>query len=161
MKKIFLIAFIVPVLTFAQFKNESSTKINLLSGIINNNPSSFLTSFINPENFSMKHFISMSYSSFAGQGIAMGVYTNNMAYKISDKMNIEADVSIVNSPYSTRGNNFSKQINGIYLSRAQINYQPSDNFFITFQYNSLPYFYSPFMNYGFGFPSSIGHGFGY
>ncbi|GAB4131734.1 MAG: hypothetical protein Fur0015_05480 [Ignavibacteriales bacterium] len=160
MKKIFLFSLLIPVLTFAQFKSESDKKVNLLSGITNNNPSSFLTSFFNPENFSMKHSVSMSYSSFAGQGIAMGVYTNNMSYKISDKMNVEADISLVNSPYSSLGNNFSKEINGIYLSRAQFNYQPTENFFITLQYNSLPY-YSPFLNNGFGFFSGFERGFGY
>jgi hypothetical protein len=160
MKKIFLFVLLIPCLLFAQFKSENDKKINVLSGITNYNPSSFFSGFINPDNFSMKHSVSMSYTSFAGQGIAMGVYTNNMAYKISDKVNVEADISIVNSPYSSLGNKFSKEINGIYLSRAQFNYQPSENFFITLQYNTLPYYNSPFSNFGGRF-MNFGNGFGY
>jgi len=160
MKKIFLFVLLVPCLISAQFKSESDKKINILSGITNYNPSSFFSGFINPDNFTMKHSVSMSYTSFSGQGIAMGVYTNNMSYKISDKMNVEADISLVNSPYSTLGNNLSKEINGIYLSRAQFNYQPSENFFITFQYKTLPYYNYPFSNYGMGF-MDYGRGFGY
>lgn len=161
MKKIIFIIFIIPVLLAAQFKSEGEKKVNILSGIYNESPSSLSINFFNPENFSMKHSMSMSYSSFGGQGIALGVYTNNMSYKISEKMNIEADISVVNSPYSTFGNDLSKSINGVYLSRAQINYKPADDFFISLQFSRLPYYnsyYSGYNNFGFyGFGSYFGY----
>lgn len=152
MKKLILLIVIIPVLISAQFKSDSEKKINILSGISNQSPSSLITGFFNPNNFSMKHSVSMSYSSFGGQGIALGVYTNNMAYKISENLNVEADISIVNSPYSSLGNSFAQNINGIYLSRAQINYKPAEDFFITLQFNRFPYYnsYNSFFgNYGF------------
>lgn len=161
MKKIFLLIILFPFLTIAQFKSDSDKKINILSGIANQSSSSFLSNFFNPEKFSMTHSMSMSYSSFGNQGIALGVYTNNMAYKISDDINVEADISVVNSPYNSFGNDIAKNINGIYLSRAQINYQPSNDFFITLQFNRFPYynsFYQGFNNFGF---SQFGSNFGY
>ncbi len=145
MKKIIYILLLSSSIALAQFKNELDKPVNIRGGIVNNSPSSFLLGFINPQNFQMNHSISMSYSSFGGNGVALGVYTNNMSYKFSDNLNIEADVSFVNSPYSSFGENHSKQLNGIYLSRAQLNYKIADNFKVMLQYNQLPNsYYSPY-----------------
>jgi hypothetical protein len=87
----------------------------------------------------------MSYSSFGENGVALGVYTNNMSYKFSENLNVEADISFVNSPYSSFGETHSKQINGIYLSRAQLNYKIADNFKVMIRYNQVPNsYYSPY-----------------
>lgn len=152
MKKILFIVLISAGLLQAQFKDELDKPVDTKGGITNYTPSNFLLGFINPQNFQMNHSVSMSYTSFGNQGVALGVYTNNMSYQFSDNLNIEADVSFVNSPYSSFGDEHAKQLNGIYLSRAQLNYRPSDNTFITLQYNHLPTGYgygrlSPFNSY--------------
>jgi hypothetical protein len=150
---IILIIFFTASISYGQFREELNKPKDVKSGIINNNPSSFLLGFINPANFTMNHSFSMSYSSFGSNGIALGVYTNSIGYKFNDKLNIQIDASIVNSPYSTFGSDYSQQINGIYLSRAQLNYKPSENTSITIQYRQLPYNYnyrySPFWGSGF------------
>ncbi len=81
--------------------------------------------------------------------MALGVYTNSMAYKFSDVLKLETDISIVNSPYNTFGNDFSKQINGVYLSRAQLTYKPSDKMNIFIQYQNIPAGMYPY-GYGYG-----------
>jgi hypothetical protein len=148
MKNILYILLLLSTISFAQFKSDLDKPVDIKGGIVNNSPSSFLLGFINPQNFQMNHSVSMSYSSFGGEGMALGVYTNNMSYKFSENLNIEADVSFVNSPYSSLGEGHSKQINGIYLSRAQLNYKIADNFKVMVRYNQVPNsFYSPYGYY--------------
>ena len=157
MKKLLLVLLVVSFsVNFAQFKDEANKPIDYKSGLLNTNGNS-LFGFINPDNFSMHHTFELSYSTFGGNGLALGVYTNSMAYKFSDKLNVEADLSVVNSPYNSFGKEFSKQINGFYLSRAQINYKPTDNMNIMIQYRNVPMtFYNPYSYYG-----GYGYGYGY
>lgn len=146
----------------AQYKEQLNTSGNILDGVFNGNSSS-LFSFINPDNFSMHHTFDISYSAFGGEGVALGVYTNSMMYKISNNLNVQADLSVVNSPYSSFGKDFAKQINGFYLSRAQINYKPTDNMSIVLQYRNIPMsYYSPYSyygDYGWGYSSFLNSGF--
>ncbi len=162
MKKIYicLLLFSFSVIN-AQYKDQN-TSGNILSGVFNGSSSSIF-GFINPENFSMHHTFDISYSAFGGEGVALGVYTNSMMYKISNNLNVQADLSVVNSPYSSFGKDFAKQINGFYLSRAQINYKPTDNMSIVLQYRKIPMsYYSPYSyynNYGWGNSSFFDSGF--
>lgn len=149
MKKLFLLVFVLTVsVSFAQFRDESN-KPDIRSGIVKNNSFGSILGLINPNNFSMRHSFDISYSAFGNiGGMALGVYTNSMAYKFSDKLNLETDISVVNTPYNTFGQEFSKQVNGVYLSRAQLTFKPSDNMNISIQYRSVPGgYYSP---YGYG-----------
>jgi hypothetical protein len=53
----------------------------------------------------------------------------------------------VNSPFNSFSKEFSNQLNGLYLSRAQINYKPSENTSIILQFRSIPGgYYSPYYN---------------
>jgi hypothetical protein len=101
----------------------------------------------------------MSYSSFAGQGVSMTSYTNSMFYKLLTNMNLQVDVSMMYSPYSTLGEQFQKDISGIYISNAAINYYPWKNFSVHLQYRSMPFgygYYNPF--YGYGSPYDFNSG---
>lgn len=156
MKKYFLFVFLVfASLSNAQFKSDLENKSNIQNGILNTSSFGSLLGFINPDNFSMHHTFDLSFSSFGSLGsMTLGVYTNSMEYKFSDKLNIQTDISIINSPYSTFGKDFSKQINGIYLNRAALNYKISDNMKVFVEYRSFPGgYYSPF-GYG-GYSSSF------
>lgn len=121
----------------AQIKHTGFDSPSIKEGIINQN-SGNLFSFLNSENFSMTHAFNLSYSAFGGEGLALGVYTNTMAYKFSDKLNVQTDISIVQSPYSSFGKNVQNNINGLYLSRAAINYKPFKDMMISIQYRNLP-----------------------
>ncbi len=145
---------------FAQFKDSGFQQNNIDDGIVAHSSASSLFGFINPQNFSMKQSYSMSYSTFGGQGMALGVYTNSMAYKFNDKLNVQLEASFVNSPYSTLGKNFQNSINGVYINRAAINYQPWKDFQISVQYSNLPYsYYSPYSGYygGLGSMGPLGY----
>ncbi len=142
MKKfIYIFLFISTTFTFGQFKGDENKKLDINSGILSENPLGSIFNFINPENFSMSHTFGMSYSSFGNNGVALGVYTNHLAYQFSEKFNVEVDASLVNSPYSTLGDSFSKSINGVYIDRARINYSPSKDFNVSLMFSNSPYSY--------------------
>ncbi len=147
MKKFLLVFTFIASVSLAQFRESGIKTENPRDGIFNKS-SNFLFDFLNSENFSMRHSFSMSYSAFAGQGIALGVYTNSMMYKFSDNLNVQLDASIVNSPYSTFGKDFQNSLNGLYISRAALNYKPWNDVYITLQYRSIPYLFSnPYSGY--------------
>ena len=142
MKKYLLTLFLfTTTISFAQFKDDQSKPINISSGILSNNPMGSLFSLIDPSKFSMGHTFGMSYSSFGNNGMALGVYTNRIAYEFNEQLDIEVNTSFVNSPYNTLGDSFSQSINGVYIDRARINYNPSDKFKISLQFSNSPYGY--------------------
>jgi len=123
---------------FSQFKDKNIFKPSIQEGMINNNTPSLILGFFNPENFSMSHSYSMSYTTSGNNGLALGVYTNTMRYKFADNFNMQLDASLVHSPYSSFGKNYQDQISGIYLSSAQLNYQPWKDVNISVQYRNVP-----------------------
>ncbi len=151
MKKLLIISALLVFsvsITNAQFKNDPTVSPDIKSSVLNNSSSGLLFGWFNPANFQMHHSFNLSYSAFGSGGLALSTYTNSMFYKFNDKLNVQADISIVNSPYNTFGTQFSKQINGIYLSRAALNYMPMKNMSITVEYNQLPFgYYNPYYSY--------------
>ena len=146
-KTIYIFVLFVTSVAFGQFKGDEN-KVNFNQGILSSNPVSSLFSFINPENFSMSHTFGMSYSTFGNQGMALGTYTNHLAYEFNEEFNIEVDASLVNTPYNTLGDQFSKSINGFYLDRAQINYRPSKDFNVSLMFSNSPFSYYNRNGYG-------------
>lgn len=144
MKKLVLIFAIASVTIFAQYKDDGFNTPSVKDGFINQN-SSPLFGFLNSDNFEMKHSFNLSYSSFAGQGLSLGVYTNSMFYKFNDQLNLQVDASLVTSPYNTLGEDFTNNLNGLYLSKAALNYRPSKDVLISIQYRNLPsaFYYNP------------------
>ena len=147
-KMIFIIIVLFASVNYAQFKDPAFPTSNIKDGIVDYSSGS-LFGFLNSENFTMRHSFGMSYSAFAGHGIALGTYTNSMMYHFSEDLNVQLDASIVHSPYSTFGQEFQNDLSGVYISRAALNYKPWKDFHITLQYNQFPgsYFYNPFSGY--------------
>lgn len=144
MKKFLAIFCLFTILVLPQIRSTEIFRPTVKEGIINDSPN-LIFGFINPDNFFMRHSYSMSYSSMGSNGLALGVYTNSMFYKVADNLTMEIDASLVHSPYSSFGKDHQNMINGIYLSRAQINYQPWENFNVIMQYRTIPNsYYSPY-----------------
>ncbi|MGD0338672.1 MAG: hypothetical protein ABSB78_07760 [Bacteroidota bacterium] len=127
----------------AQFKSQVNQEHPSVSGsILRNDYSSFdLFGWFNPENFQMQHSITMSYMSMGNQTLGVNMYTNSMSYKFSDRLNVQADVSLMMSPYGSMPQGLKNQFSGLILNRAQINYTPWDDFHIQVQFNQNPYGY--------------------
>lgn len=152
MKKLVLMLFLgFYTGVFAQYKDPGFPTETVKDGIIDHSYSSGnLFGFLNSENFHMNHEFSLSYSAFGSQGLALSIYTNSILYNITDNLDVQTDISFVNSPYSTLGQDFQNSLNGIYLSRAAVNYKPWKDVSISLQYRNLPYsYYNPFYS-GFG-----------
>jgi len=168
MKKLTIIIFLLgTVAVLGQYKETGIQTTSVKDGITNSS-SNHLFGFLNTNDFTMRHSFSMQYSSFGSQGLALGVYTNSMFYRLMDNMNVQLDVSLVHSPYSTFGEAFQKDISGLYISNAAINYRPWKDVSIHLQYRTMPYsygyyspfygMYSPFRNSGFNTGSNSDKG---
>ena len=156
MKKLSLIAVILALLTgisFSQFKEiPNKTKTQLKSG-----SSGLILGFINPKNFSLTHSFNMSVQTGGNTSVSLASYTATMNYKILKNLNLSADVTMQYSPYASIGSNnpainkdFQNSLNGINLSRVSLDYQPTKNMYISFNYinqkNNLNWYDNNYFN---------------
>jgi hypothetical protein len=139
----------------AQFKSDLDKNDNIFESVPKSNPNLILGLF-NPDNFSMKHSYQLVYSSFGANSIGLGIYTNSMKYKFTDNLNARVDLSLVHSPFGSYSKNFSDQLTGFYVNRAEINYKPFNNCVIQLRYQKLPNYgyygtngYYPYSNMGY------------
>ena len=153
MKKLVLMLFLgFYVVAFAQYKDSGFPTATVEDGILNHSTSdNDIFGFLNSNNFEMHHQFNLSYSAFGNQGLALSIYTNSMLYNFSDNLNVQTDISFVNSPYTTLSKDFQNNLNGIYLTRAALNYKPWKNFDISVEYNRVPNGLSPYSFYGSSF----------
>ncbi len=140
---------VVSAAASAQFKTKASDEPSVGQSLIRSDDGGLLFGWFDPSKLKMTQSYSLSYQTFGQNGLALGVYTNSLSYQISDPLSVQMDVSVMHSPYSTLGGNFSKSLSGIYLSRAQLNYKPSENTLFQLQFRQLPasMYYG---GYGFG-----------
>lgn len=142
---------LVSAIASAQFKTKMNDEPSVSQSLIRSDDSGLLFGWFDPGKLKMSQSYSLSYQTFGQNGLALGVYTNSLSYQVSDPLSVQMDVSVMHSPYSTLGGNFSKSLSGIYLSRAEINYKPSDNTLFQVQFRQLPasMYYG---GYGYGSP---------
>lgn len=146
MKRIILMLVMFAVITAfasAQFKEQVESKPDVYQSIIQGGQRSYF-GFFNPANLFMRHTFSVSYLSVGGKGIMINSYTNSIFYRFSDNLNLQADISFVNSPFGSLGRGLSNSINGIYINRVELNYRPLNNLLINIQYRQIPFFYQPY-----------------
>jgi len=95
----------------------------------------------------MRHSFSVSYFSIGGKGFMLNSYTNSILYRFSDNLNLQADISLISSPFSSFGRGFQRSLSGVFIDRVELNYQPFRNVFINIQYRQVPfyqYYYYPY-----------------
>lgn len=144
---LFVLLIVLSVSAFPQLKEQKISQPSVVNSIVNQSPGSLFNIF-SPEKFRMNHSYNMSYTSFAGGGLALGVYTNSMLFKLAENMSFQVDASMFHSPYNTFGKNAADQLSGFSISSARFDYKPTENMLITVQYQNLPYnYYSPFDSY--------------
>ncbi|MFA8342413.1 MAG: hypothetical protein ACEPO8_05520 [Rhodothermaceae bacterium] len=158
MKYLYLLILFMGV-TFGQFKEDLDNSEIIHKSLYREGPSSFFANFLSSENFQMRHSVTMSYSAFEGNGVALGIYTNSMTFKFAENLDFQLDASFVNSPYNTLGKNFTDNVNGVYISNAKLNYKPSEKTNIILQFRQIPNGYG-YYGYGYGYPDYYYRGFG-
>lgn len=152
MKKLVLLialVFIFNSVTYSQFKRpEDGNKINKTTN-------NLILGIFNPKNFSMRHSFQVSMLSSRYGNMSVTSYVNSMNYKVTDRLNVAADIKLQYAPYvsSSFGSTYAKglqdNLNGISLSRLSVDYKVSDNAFIKLEYRHLDEssFYDPYNPY--------------
>ncbi len=113
-----------------------------------------LRSLINPDHFKIGQSYEMSFSSFGGQSLGLGVYTTSLRYQPNDKLAARVDVGVAHSPFGSDGVQESLGFTSdspakVYLRNAQVAYRPTENSMISLQIQQSPFgsYASP---YGYG-----------
>ena len=138
-KALLVVATCVSVPLMAQFKQQVESRPSVSESLVRPQNSNFLFGWFDPSQLSFHHSYSLSYMNVGGQGLSLGVLTSSLFYKFSEPLDVQFDVSMQHSPFSSFGN--TKDLSGIYLSRAQLNYRPSENMLFQIQYSQLPTMY--------------------
>ncbi len=132
-----------PLPARSQFKAQETHSVS--GGIMRSDDSGTLLGFFNPNQFQMHHSFSLSYQTMGGQGLSLGTYTNSMMYNLDTNLRARADISMSFSPYNNVTGFGNKNLSSIYLSRAEIDYEPWKNFNVYMRYRNSPYgYYSPY-----------------
>ena len=156
MKKIVLLGAVGLLLltqaAVAQLKSKIESPPPVSESLMRSDYGDMWFGFFDPSRFSMHHGYSLSYSTFGGQALSLGMYTNSLQYRFSEDLDLQTDVSLMHSPYSSFGN--SKDFSGLFITRAELNYRPWSNTLINIQYRQLP----PTMWYGSGYRNPFFYG---
>ena len=131
--------------SYSQLKNSiKSNKIPVNSKGLSH---AQVASFLNPNRFSMNQNFGMSMTSFNGQSISFGTYSNQLEYFIKDNMRLTTNIGI---SYPLSGSSPLVQNNfispNIYYG-ANLDYKVSENMFFNFSINQ----YGGLFNYAKGF----------
>ncbi len=148
MKKVILFIFLWLMMIGAMNAQNLS-----FQSFLNNNPFSFL----NNNKLSMHHSFSFTTISNSKNTLYFSDYTNRLNYRLSSKLSLQMDLHFLNfggvnynNGFSNLEVNNSQKIN--FIPEFILNYHPSDNFNIIFQYSrglaTQQNFYNGFYNYG-------------
>jgi hypothetical protein len=158
MKILLKTSFILIIVSFVaegQFRSQPEARSSVTESMIRQDDGGLLFGWFDPSRLTMSNSYSLSYITSGGRGLSLGTLTSSLAYQISDPLSVQFDVSLMHSPYNNLGGNFTKNISGVYLSRAELNYRPSKNTLLQIQYRQLPAMYW-LNNYDrFGFMSGL------
>jgi hypothetical protein len=122
----------------AQFKERPLTAPSSGSSLVRQDGGGFLMGWFDASRFNMRQSYSISYSTMGGKGISIGEYTNSMMYQISDPLSVSFDISLAHVPFSSYGDKFNQGLSGLRLSRAQLDYRPSENTLFQIQFRQIP-----------------------
>lgn len=135
--------------TSAQFRGEEPGRPSVREGVYREGQNNYILGFINPDNFEMRHSVSVSYGSIGDQSLGMSMYTNSLRYRISEPLSVRADIAMMFSPFGSASSKFTQDLSGIFLRRASIDYRPSKDMQISLQFRSDPYsLYDPYYSRG-------------
>jgi len=136
-----LLAMLVSGMAVGQFRSSANSKPSVGESLIRNDDSGLLFGWFDPSRLVMHQSYSINYTMVGGRGFSLGVYTGSLFYRFSNPLSMQFDVSLVHSPFGGFGGKFGQDISGIYLSRAQLNYRPSENTLFQIQFRQLPSMY--------------------
>ncbi len=134
---VFLIALFIPAFAFAQLKQD--TKVNMAQALTQPTKihSIFSSIGLDPTKFSMSQSYSLSFMSFGGQSINQGLYLNTMQYQFSNPLSVYLQIGYQHQPFGSLGQQ-NLNNNRLFISRAGLEFKPSDNFKMQFEFEQSP-----------------------
>ncbi len=147
---IILIVALASMQADAQFRSDERGTPRVAGSMMQGGQGSSIFSFFNADNFNMNHSYSMSYMTMGGRSMSVGLFTSSLGYQFSESLDAQVDVSMMHQPHNTFNSNMNHNP-GVFISRAALNYEPSENFRMQFEFRQIPggsyYGYgSPFYN---------------
>ena len=136
-----LVLFVMSTIAVCQFRSQPEARSSVGESLLRPDDGGLLFGWFDPSRLTIHNSYSLSYTTSGGKGYSLGDLTSNIAYQISNPLSVQFDVSLLHSPFNNLGGNFAKDISGIYLSRAELNYRPSNNMLLQIQYRQLPTMY--------------------
>ncbi len=124
-----------------QFRTSTSSGPHAGDSMVRSDDSGLMFGWFDPNRLIMHQSYSLSYTTMGGHGMSIGMYTNSLMYQFSDPLSVRFDVSLVHSPFGNFGGKFGQDISGIYLTRAELNYRPSQNTLFQVQFRQVPTMY--------------------
>ena len=155
-KKIFLIIcllFLFPALSLSQIRNQlpASDVGDMMRSAVYNayGKPGFLGFDLSKLKFS--HSYSLAFSSFGGgNSLTRGLYLNTISYEFSIPLSLSMQWGFTHQPFQTGFNNANLG-SQIFLSGAELRYQPSRNTLLKLQFYQTPrgYLRSPYQRSGY------------
>lgn len=135
---------LIPYIANSQFKTQTSEPTSVVNTFYKPTPYPSILGWFSPQNFRMNHNFSLQYFAGANGANSIAAYTNSMFYQFTNNLNARLDISLMGSPFGDYRNNLNK----LFISRAEINYRPWENFHLQLQYRQLPAsYYGYYMPY--------------
>lgn len=153
---VLVLGLILPLSGFAQLKNQAAAP-NFRQQLRSPTPQSLIGMLgLDPAKFHMQQSYSLSFMSLGGHTISQGLYLNTMTYRFSPKLVARLQLGMLHQPFG----GFSNLPSGrsLFVSGAEIRFQPRKNLTLHFQYGAVPggyYGYGPY-----GYRSYYDRGFG-
>ncbi|NOZ08572.1 MAG: hypothetical protein GXO91_06815 [FCB group bacterium] len=131
-----LLLAVISAAGFSQFNPELNP-----NRIETNSGPGFMNSVMNPNRFQMNQSVSFTAVSGGGMSGSVGIFSNYLNYRISDKMNFSAGLHLIKPSFSTNFGDLQKPVLNYDL---QFDYKFSENFRMQFNLIKMnPAYYSP------------------
>ncbi|HLT46551.1 MAG TPA: hypothetical protein VK002_04925 [Rubricoccaceae bacterium] len=124
-----------------------------------------LAQLFNARTLRIDHSYEFSYSSFAGGGLGLGVYTTSLGWQPTDRLAARVDVGVAHSPF---GDGALRSALGfdqdtparVFLRNAEVAYRPTENSMLRLQVQQSPFgpYASPYGYAGYGLAPYGGFG---
>jgi hypothetical protein len=125
----------------SQFRSQPEATSSVAGSMIRQDDGGLLFGWFDPSRLTIHHSYALSYMTGGGTNLSLGTLTSSLAYQISNPLSLQFDISLIHSPYNNLGGNFTKNISGVYLTRAELNYRPSKSTLLQIQFRQLPAMY--------------------
>jgi hypothetical protein len=136
--KFILLLAVLTAVASAQRKSDIENTPPVSSSFVTPNMNGFLFGWFDPSRLLMRQSISFDYTTDGVRGYSLASYTNSLRYRLAEPLSLRCDISLIHSPFNSMGDAFTKNISGLYLTRAEIDYRPSDKVLLQLQYRQVP-----------------------